>query len=99
MAAAPSEAKPARPPSKFKLQGGTGDQVSNPSLIDALDRLKRGIRGVRATGSACSTGRQVVASRNGECRAARGQARAIGGDTKITRFYGANERLNQGEWI
>jgi hypothetical protein len=44
-AGAAPEAHPARPPSKFKLQGGTRTQVSNPDLFAALDRLQRGIRG------------------------------------------------------
>ena len=41
----PSEAGTTRPPSKFKLQGGTGDQVSNPDLFAALDRLQEAPRG------------------------------------------------------
>jgi hypothetical protein len=41
----PLEAQPARPPSTFKLQGGTRTQVFNPDLFAALDRLQKGIRG------------------------------------------------------
>ena len=33
--------------SKAKLQSGTGTQVSNPDLFAALDRLQKGIRGVK----------------------------------------------------
>jgi Helix-turn-helix domain len=35
-------------PSEAKLQSGTGTQVSNPDLFAALDRLQKGIRGVKA---------------------------------------------------
>ena len=39
----PSEAGQGAKPSEFKLQEGTGTQVLNPDLFDALARLQRGI--------------------------------------------------------
>ena len=41
----PSEARPAPEPSKAKLQSGTPNQVSNPDLFAALDRLQGALRG------------------------------------------------------
>ena len=40
----PPRSRPTEP-SKSKLPTGTGNQFSNPGLLAALDRLKRGLRG------------------------------------------------------
>jgi hypothetical protein len=41
----PSTSQPRPEASKSSFPTGTGNQVSNPDLFDALDRLQRGIRG------------------------------------------------------
>jgi Helix-turn-helix domain len=52
---------PSDKPSESKLQGGTGTQVLDSSLLDALDRLQRGLRGRRGleTPLAATTGCEV----------------------------------------
>ena len=52
---------PSDKPSESKLQRGTGTQVLDSSLLDALDRLQRGLRGRRApeTALAATTGHEV----------------------------------------
>jgi hypothetical protein len=48
--------------SNGNLPRGTGNQVSNPSLSDALDRLKEAQRGARAQGSCRTEAGQVTAA-------------------------------------